>query len=236
MRGSRRSRWSRAKLRTLRRGSSSTPLPAPSSSRTRRAGILGNAFLFEPVELGPAKGFETGIEAFRVMGEALGASRFEKRHGAAIPAIVGRNQEIDLLLARWKQAKGGEGQGVLLVGEPGIGKSRILRALIDELRGEPHQRIDAQCSPYYLDRPLWPIVEHLRTAFDIRPSQPVTEQLGRLERSLQRPWRCAGGGCSSQCRATRYPLRAVVCRLGAVPAAEAKSDIAGSQPSISFAR
>ena len=148
-------------------------------------GILGNAFLFEPVELGSAKGFETGLKAFRVMGEALGASRFEKRHGAAIPAIVGRNQEIDLLLARWKQAKGGEGQGVLLVGEPGIGKSRILRALIDELHGEPHQRIDAQCSPYYLDRPLWPIVEHLRTAFDIRASQPVTEQLGRLERSLQ---------------------------------------------------
>ena len=170
------------------------------------------------------------------MGEALGASRFEKRHGAAIPAIVGRNQEIDLLLARWKQAKGGEGQGVLLVGEPGIGKSRILRALIDELRGEPHHRIDAQCSPYYLDRPLWPIVEHLRTAFDIRPSQPVTEQLGRLERSLRRPWRCAGGGCSSQCRAARYTLRALVSRLGSVPAAEAQSDIAGSQPPISFAR
>ena len=160
------------------------------AQETRR--ILGNAFLFEPVELGPAKGFETGLEAFRVMGEALGASRFEKRHGAAIPAIVGRNQEIDLLLARWKQAKGGEGQGVLLVGEPGIGKSRILRALIDELRGEPHQRIDAQCSPYYLDRPLWPIVEHLRTAFDIRPSQPVTEQLGAARAISSRPWRCAG--------------------------------------------
>lgn len=150
---------------------------------TRR--IVGNAFLFERVELGTAKGFEIGIEAFRVMGEALGASRFEKRYGAALPAIVGRNQEIDLLLARWKQAKHGEGQGALLVGEPGIGKSRIVRALIDELRGEPHHRIEAQCSPYYLDRPLWPIVEHLRIAFNVRPSQPATEQLGRLERSLK---------------------------------------------------
>ena len=150
---------------------------------TRR--IVGNAFLFERVELGVAKGFETGIEAFRVVGEARGASRFEKRHGPALPAIVGRNQEIDLLLARWRQAKHGEGQGVLLVGEPGIGKSRILRALIDELRDEPHYSIEAQCSPYYLDRPLWPIVEHLRIAFNLHASQPVTEQLGRLERSLR---------------------------------------------------
>lgn len=153
------------------------------AQETRR--ILGNAFVFERVELGAAKGFEAGIEAFRVAGEALGASRFEKRYGAIIPAIVGRNQEIDLLLARWTQAKHGEGQGVLLVGEPGIGKSRILRALIDKLRGEPHHRIEAQCSPYYLDRPLWPIVEHLQIAFEIRPSQPATEQLGRLEDSLR---------------------------------------------------
>jgi class 3 adenylate cyclase/tetratricopeptide (TPR) repeat protein len=153
------------------------------AAETRR--ILGNAFLFERIDLGFTKGFEAGIEAFRVLREAGGASRFEQRHGAAIPAIVGRDQEIELLRARWNQAKRGKGQGVLLVGEPGIGKSRILRVLIDELRGEAHQRIEAQCSPYYLDRPLWPIAEHLRIAFAIRPSQPAAEQLGRLERSLR---------------------------------------------------
>ena len=157
-----------------------TILVAP---ETRR--ILGNAFIFERVDVGPAKGFEDGMEAFRLVGEVRGGSRFEKRHGPELAQILGRDQEIELLHARWKQALRGEGQGVLLVGEAGIGKSRILRALIDEIRSQPHHRIEAQCSPYFLDRPLWPIVEHLRTAFGLRPAQPMTEQLQRLEHSLR---------------------------------------------------
>ena len=157
-----------------------TILVAP---ETRR--ILGNAFIFERVDVGPAKGFEDGMEAFRLVGEVRGGSRFEKRHGPELAQILGRDQEIELLHARWKQALRGEGQGVLLVGEAGIGKSRILRALIDEIRSQPHHRIEAQCSPYFLDRPLWPIVEYLRTAFGLRPAQPKTEQLQRLEHSLR---------------------------------------------------
>ena len=153
------------------------------ASETRR--ILGNAFIFERVEVGPAKGFEDGMEAFRLVGEVRGGSRFEKRHGPELAEILGRDQEIKLLHARWKQAQRGEGQGVLLVDEAGIGKSHILRALIDEMQSEPYHRIEVQCSPYFLDRPLWPMVEHLRTAFGIRPSQPMTKQLQRLERSLR---------------------------------------------------
>jgi class 3 adenylate cyclase/tetratricopeptide (TPR) repeat protein len=153
------------------------------ASETRR--ILGNSFIFERVDVGSAKGFEDGMEAFRLVSEAGGGSRFERRHGHELAQIVGRDQEIELLHARWKQARRGEGQGVLLIGEAGIGKSRILRALIDEIRSEPHHRIEAQCSPYFLDRPLWPIVEHLRTAFGVRSSQPMTEQLQRLEHSLR---------------------------------------------------
>ena len=110
-----------------------TILVAP---ETRR--ILGNAFIFERVDVGPAKGFEDGMEAFRLVGEVRGGSRFEKRHGPELAQILGRDQEIELLHARWKQALRGEGQGVLLVGEAGIGKSRILRALIDEFA---HSRI-----------------------------------------------------------------------------------------------
>jgi len=147
--------------------------------------LLGNAFLFEPVDVEPAKGFEDGMEAFRLIWEARGGSRFERRHGPELAKILGRDQEIELLRARWEQAQRGEGQGALLVGEAGIGKSRILRALIDEIRSGPHHRIEAQCSPYFLDRPFWPIVEHLRTAFGIRTSQPMTEQLQRLEQSLR---------------------------------------------------
>ncbi|HEY7244884.1 MAG TPA: AAA family ATPase [Xanthobacteraceae bacterium] len=156
-----------------------TILIAPETQR-----ILGNAFILERIILGPVKGFEPEMEAFRLIGEVAVGSRFQKRHGGELPPIVGRNRELDLLLERWSQAKSGEGQGVYLVGEAGIGKSRIVRALIDALQGETHQRIEAQCSSYYLDRPFWPIVEHFRNAFGIRSSQSMIEQARRLEQSL----------------------------------------------------
>jgi class 3 adenylate cyclase/tetratricopeptide (TPR) repeat protein len=157
-----------------------TILVAP---ETRR--ILANAFIFERVDVGPAKGFEDGVDAFRLVGEVRGGTRFAQRHGPDLAQILGRDQEIGLLHARWRQALRGEGQGVLLVGEAGIGKSRILRALLDELGSDPYHRIEAQCSPYFLDRPLWPIAESLRSSFGIRPSQPMTEQLQHLEHALR---------------------------------------------------
>ena len=78
--------------------------------------------------------------------------------------MVGRDQELALLLERWALAKAGEGQGVLLVGEAGIGKSRISRALLDALADEPHTRIRYQCSPYHTDSALWPVIQQLSRA------------------------------------------------------------------------
>ncbi len=81
--------------------------------------------------------------------------------------MVGRDQELALLLERWAQAKAGEGQGVLLVGEAGIGKSRISRALLDAVADEPHIRIRYQCSPYHTDSALWPVIQQLTHAAGI---------------------------------------------------------------------
>ena len=126
---------------------------APSTRR-----LVGE--LFEFVDLGPhdLKGFAKPVTAFTVEGERTVASRFEARSSSAVLPMVGRDQELALLLDRWALAKAGEGQGVLLVGEAGIGKSRIARALMDALATESHTRIRYQCSPYHQGSALWPVI------------------------------------------------------------------------------
>ncbi len=103
--------------------------------------------------------------------------------------LVGRDQELALLLERWAQAKAGEGQGVLLVGEAGIGKSRISRALLDALEDEPHIRIRYQCSPYHTDSALWPVIQQLSNAAELRCDDSSETKLDKLEALLERAGR-----------------------------------------------
>ncbi len=103
--------------------------------------------------------------------------------------MVGRDQELALLLERWAQAKAGEGQGVLLVGEAGIGKSRITRALLDALADEPHTRVRYQCSPYHTDSALWPVIQQLGHAAGFAGDDGSEARLDRLEALLDQ----AGG-------------------------------------------
>ena len=106
--------------------------------------------LFEVEDLGPCpfRGFAQPVRAFRVLGPGRAEGRFESLHPEALTPLVGREQELALLLGRWRQAKDGEGQVVLLSGEPGIGKSRIVLALRERLREEPCTTLRYQCSPY----------------------------------------------------------------------------------------
>ncbi|MEM7026174.1 MAG: AAA family ATPase, partial [Pseudomonadota bacterium] len=140
---------------------------------------------FDCSDLGPQtlKGLDEPVVAFAVTGERAMASRFEAQTGRLLP-MVGRNQELALLLERWEQAKAGEGQGVLLVGEAGIGKSRITRALLDALAEEPHVRIRYQCSPYHADSALWPVVQQLRHAAGLAAEDTSGAQLDKLEALL----------------------------------------------------
>ena len=103
--------------------------------------------------------------------------------------MVGRDQELALLLERWAQAKAGEGQGVLLVGEAGIGKSRISRAVLDAVADEPHTRVRYQCSPYHTDSALWPVIQQLGHAAGLDADDPLEARLDKLETLLDR----AGG-------------------------------------------
>jgi Adenylate and Guanylate cyclase catalytic domain/AAA ATPase domain len=114
---------------------------------TRR--LLGGLFDLEEIQAPPLKGFLEPLRAFHVRGEVSAESRFEARYATEMIPLVGREQELALLLDRWQLATRGKGQVVLLAGEPGIGKSRIALALRERLRAEPRTRLSYSCSPYH---------------------------------------------------------------------------------------
>ena len=108
--------------------------------------LLGN--LFELQDLGPRdlKGIGGPVRAFTALRAGSAEGRFEALHASGLTALVGREEELELLLRRWSRAKTGEGQVVLLSGEAGIGKSRLTAALLERLAAEPHTRLRYFCS------------------------------------------------------------------------------------------
>ena len=148
---------------------------------TRR--LVGEGFDLENLAPQALKGLAEPVAAFAVTGERAVESRFEAHSGQVLP-MVGRDQELALLLERWAQAKAGEGQGVLLVGEAGIGKSRISRALLDALADEPHTRIRYQCSSCHSDSALWPVTQQLTHAAGITADDSTDAKLDKLEALL----------------------------------------------------
>jgi DNA-binding SARP family transcriptional activator len=120
-------------------------------------------------------------EAWQVRGEKAGVSRFEARRVGELSPLVGRQEEIELLLRRWDQAKLGEGQVVLLSGEPGIGKSRIAESLLDKLRGEQRACLRYSCSPHHAHSPLYPFIAQLEQAAGFEPGCDASEKLDKLK-------------------------------------------------------
>jgi class 3 adenylate cyclase len=144
--------------------------------------------VFELDDLGPQrlKGFAEPLAAFRVAGEGRAEGRFEARQTAGLTPLVGREEEIALLLRRWRQASDGEGQAVLLAGEPGIGKSRLVREVRARLEDEPHVRLLYQCSPRHTTSPLHPVIEQLERAAGFARDDPPEPRLAKLEALLAR--------------------------------------------------
>ncbi|HWD57815.1 MAG TPA: AAA family ATPase [Stellaceae bacterium] len=148
--------------------------------------------LFEVRDLGPQelKGFAGGTRAWQVIGESGVASRFEALRSRETP-LVGREEELDLLLRRWRQARDGDGRVVLISAEPGIGKSRLTEALAERL-GEPHLRLRYFCSPHHRDSALFPVIGQIEHAAgfvrDDTPAQKtakLTALLGSAEASAE---------------------------------------------------
>lgn len=129
---------------------------------TRR--LVGD--LFEHHHLGPIelKGFAAPVPVWQVLRDSSVAGRFEALRASSLTPLVGREEELQLLLRRWKRAKAGAGQVVLISGEPGLGKSRVVVALQDHLQGEQHIRLRYFCSPHYSDTALYPFASQLEHA------------------------------------------------------------------------
>jgi len=146
--------------------------------------LLGN--LFELKDLGPQnlKGVAVPTRTYAALRESSQESRFEAMHAGGLTALVGREEECDLLLRRWAKAKGGEGQVLLLSGEAGIGKSRLTAALLERLAGEPHTRMRYFCSPQHTDSALYPIIGHLERAAGFTRDDDAKVRLGKLDTLL----------------------------------------------------
>jgi predicted ATPase len=105
--------------------------------------------------------------------------------------MVGRDEEMALLARRWERAKAGEGQIVLVSGEPGIGKSRLAQTMVERLAGEPHVRLRFFCSPYHQDSALYPVIAHLERAAGFRRDDTAEQRLDKLDALLAQ--RCQRG-------------------------------------------
>jgi predicted ATPase/class 3 adenylate cyclase len=137
--------------------------------------------LFDLEDLGPRQlaGFADPQRAWRVLSDSEAVSRFEALRSGETP-LVGREEEVELLVHRWQQAKSGEGRVVLISGEPGIGKSRLTAALSEHIESEPHIRLRYFCSPHHQDSAFYPLIGQLeRAAGFVREDGPETK-LDRL--------------------------------------------------------
>jgi class 3 adenylate cyclase/predicted ATPase len=146
--------------------------------------LVGN--LFEINELGPQdlKGIVGAVRAWVALRQASVEGRFEAFHARGLTELVGREEELDLLLRRWSKAKTGEGQVVLLSGEPGIGKSRLTAALLERLASEPHTRLRYFCSPQHTDSALFPIISQMERAAGFAHDDTAQGKLDKLDALL----------------------------------------------------
>jgi class 3 adenylate cyclase/predicted ATPase len=146
---------------------------------TRR--LVGDLFEYRDLGTVEVKGLAAAVPAWRVLRPSAVASRFEALRGSALSPLIGRGEEIDLLLRRWARAKGGDGQIVLISGEAGIGKSRMSAALTERLHAEPYLRLRYFCSPYHQDSALFPFVDQLDRAAGFARDDIPAVKLEKLE-------------------------------------------------------
>jgi class 3 adenylate cyclase/predicted ATPase len=166
-----------ARLQTL--AEPGTILICPSTRQ-----LTGGYFNYR--DLGPLslKGWSRPIAATQVLGTSGVESRFEAMHANKLPSLFGREEEIDLLLRRWRQATREEGRVVVLTGEPGIGKSHIALALNERLQSEPHITLRYFCSAHHTHSALFPFINQLERAAEFKHNDSPGEKLAKLDALL----------------------------------------------------
>jgi class 3 adenylate cyclase len=144
--------------------------------------------LFESQPLGAheVRGISRPIPLHRVLREGTAQSRFDVAVSAGLTQLVGREQEAARLLSAWERAVGGASQVVLLAGEPGIGKSRLVQVVKERVASDPHTLVEGRCSPYYQNSALYPLVDGLQRVLELHRLAPADERLHKLERTVAR--------------------------------------------------
>jgi class 3 adenylate cyclase/tetratricopeptide (TPR) repeat protein/ABC-type transport system involved in cytochrome c biogenesis ATPase subunit len=152
------------------------------AASTRR--LLGDLFHLRDLGRHEVKGIAEPVAAWAVEGVSNSESRFEAVRAAALTDLIGRENEIDFLMERQRLAWKGEGQVVLISGEPGIGKSRLAAALADHIASTPHTRLRYQCSPYHTNSTLHPFITQLERAAGFKADDTTEQRLDKLEALL----------------------------------------------------
>jgi class 3 adenylate cyclase/tetratricopeptide (TPR) repeat protein len=164
--------------------------------------------LFECRDLGAVvlKGLPAAVSAWQVLSENRALGQFEALRSGATP-LIGRDEEMELLLRRWAQAKAGNGRVVLISAEPGVGKSRLAEALAERIAPEPHTRLRYFCSPHHQDSALYPVIAQMERAAGFAYTDEPTARLAKLQALLS---------------ATRLPAEdvALIAEMHSLPSAE----------------
>jgi predicted ATPase/class 3 adenylate cyclase len=154
------------------------------SAATQR--LVQGVFVCEELGAHALKGVATPVRVCRVLREREAKNGVGMAVGGGLTPLLGREQEVGMLLERWAQVKDGYGQVVLLNGEAGIGKSRLVEVVKERVTGERHTRIELRCSPYYQHSALHPMIEALRRLLRWRQEDFAPEKLSKLETALSR--------------------------------------------------
>jgi class 3 adenylate cyclase/ABC-type lipoprotein export system ATPase subunit len=148
--------------------------------------LTGDFFDYSFLGEQAVKGFNEPVRIWKALCESATESRFAAAHVAAAGPMVGRERELAFLYDAWQRATEGDGHVVLLAGEAGMGKSRLLEALAERVRGEPHRLLRCQCSPYHRNSVLFPLKTLLRHRLDISRDLSSQENMDRIRRALER--------------------------------------------------
>ncbi len=146
--------------------------------------LAGGMFEYATAGTHDLKGYVKPVQVWRVVQKSTAKSRFEATVKRGLMPLVGREEEIALLLKRWTQAKDGESQVVLLAGEAGIGKSRIVRAFRDRVLDEPHNRILYYGSPYHQNSAFYPAIDQIERAMRFDKDDSPAQKLNKIEAVL----------------------------------------------------
>jgi len=147
--------------------------------------MLGERFELEDIGTHELKGISKPVQVWRVIAQRDAESRFDATRARGYVPLVGRQEELGLLLRSWEASKEGRGQAVLIQGEAGIGKSRLSEALREHVSGVDHIWVIHRCSPYHTNSTLYPVIEHLKRVMGWKPEDANEKKFNKLEKALK---------------------------------------------------